>query len=76
MSNFNEGSVVICSTSQAGTLVQVAGKDIWVLLQNGDIFVGLAHEVRFPQDATDLAACPLNVNRLENKAEKRNRDEY
>ena len=67
MTDFEEGSVVICSTSQAGTLVQVAGKDVWVLLANGDVWVGQAHHIRYPQDQADLDACPLNVDRLEKR---------
>lgn len=64
MKDFAEGDIVICVTSQAGTIAQIAGKDVWVLLQNGDIWVGLTHDIRFPQNQEDLDACPLNIERL------------
>ena len=64
--NFQDGDVVIVSTAQAGTLVQ-GGKNIWVLLANGDVFVGSPHEARYPQDQADLDACPRDVQRLEAK---------
>lgn len=67
MSNLSEGDVVICSTGQAGTLIQIIGKDIWVLLTNGDIWTGQLHGARLPQNEEDLAACPLNIDRLEKK---------
>ena len=71
MDSFVEGSVVICSTSQAGTLVQLAKGDIWVLLRNGDIFTGSVHEIRFPQDDQDLQACPIDVEHQEVKRSAR-----
>jgi len=61
---FEEGQVVIVSSSQAGTIIQI-DSSIWVFLANSDIWVGTEHEVRFPQDQADLDACPLNVERLE-----------
>lgn len=67
MDEFVEGNVVICSTSQAGTIIQVAGNDIQVLLANGDIWTGAANRIRFPQDKDDLDACPLNVERFEER---------
>lgn len=66
MNNFVDGSVIICGSGQSGCITQM-GKDIWVLLLNGDIWIGPAHQCRFPQDAEDLAACPLSVDRLENR---------
>lgn len=67
MGEFVEGSVVISGTGQSGSVIQISGKEIWILLQNHDIWVGDSHQVRFPQDAADLAACPLNVDRIEKK---------
>lgn len=64
---FKEGSVVICNTGQAGTLVQIAGKEVWVLLRNSDVWVGQVHHIRSPQDQADLDACPIDVERLEKK---------
>jgi len=64
---FEEGSVVICGTSQAGTITDIFKRNVWVLLQNGDIWVGSVGQIRFPQDQADLDACPLNVERLETK---------
>jgi len=65
MSSFNDGDVVICGTGQSGTIIQLDGSESWVFLLNGDIWVGAIHQIRFPQDAEDLIACPLNVDRLE-----------
>lgn len=64
---FKEGDVVICVTSQAGTLAQITGKDVWIILRNGDIWTGPVHDVRFPQDQADLDACPVDVEREEAK---------
>ena len=65
MNNFVEGSVVICGSSQAGSVVQLTNKDIWVLLRNGDIWIGSSHHCRFPQDQADLDTAPIDVDRLE-----------
>jgi hypothetical protein len=64
MKNLSESDVVIVSTGQAGTVCQL-GPQIWVLLANGYIWVGSSNQIRYPQDAEDLAACPLNVEKLE-----------
>jgi hypothetical protein len=66
-SSFHEGGVVICGSGQAGSIVEVDGSNVWILLNNGDIWVGPFHQCRYPQDEADLAACPLNVERLESK---------
>ena len=66
-SSFHEGLVLICGSGQAGSVVQIDGSNLWVLLNNGDIWVGPQHQCRTPQDEADLAACPLNVERLEVK---------
>lgn len=63
MNNFVDGSVVICGSGQSGTVIQT-GKDMWILLLNGDIWIGPTHTVRFPQDQADLDAAQLNVDRL------------
>ncbi len=75
MNNIDEGSVVICSTTQAGTVIQ-AGSEVWVLLANGDIWTGPAHGLREPQDQADLDACPLEVERFveREKAKRMDRD--
>lgn len=63
--SFNEGDVVIVAhTMQAGTIVKVEKKDIWVLLTCGDFWRGSPRDIRYPQDAADLAACVLEVSRL------------
>jgi hypothetical protein len=67
MNDFEEGSVVICLTSQAGTIIQLTSQDVWVLLANKDVWVGPIRAIRFPQDQADLDACPLNVQRIEEK---------
>lgn len=64
MNEFVEGNVVICTTHQAGTLIHIKLKSVWVLLANGDIWVGNIHDVRLPQDQADLDSCPFNVERL------------
>jgi hypothetical protein len=67
---FKAGEVVIVSSGQAGTLADVIGKNVWVLLANGDVFVGEDYQIRYPQDKADLENCPLNVERLEPKPQK------
>mgnify|MGYP001549726467 CR=1 FL=1 len=68
MNEFKEGDVVIVPTTQAGTLTQISGKEIWTLLANNDIWTGSLHQIRHPQDEADLKACPLNIERLEHKS--------
>ena len=64
MKNFVEGDIVIVDTGQSGCIAQLIGKDVWVLLKNNDIFVGLTHQLRYPQGQDDLEACPFDVDRL------------
>ena len=64
MNDFRDGEIVIVATSQAGTMVLNDKTNCWVLLANGDIWTGAPHDVRYPQDDADLAACPLNFQRL------------
>jgi hypothetical protein len=71
MSEFIEGSVIIVSTGQSGTIIQKYD-DLWVLLLNNDIWVGPSNMCRFPQDEEDLKNCPLEVERFEAR-EKINR---
>lgn len=75
MNEFVEGSVVICGSTQAGTIVQIANREVWILLRNGDLWVGPIHQIRFPQDNADLEACPIDVERLEKKGDFRPQDE-
>jgi len=70
---FVEGQVVICGTGQCGTIAQKSGKEIWILLRNGDLFVGQDYQIRVPQSQEDLDSCPLNVDRVETKRETRER---
>lgn len=67
MNGFEEGSVVICSTGQAGTITEISGRDVWILLRNNDIWVGPVNQCRLPQDQADLDAAPIDVERLEKK---------
>ena len=76
MSKFKEGDVVICSTTQAGTVIGLAGRDVSILLANGEMWHGIDSHVRHPQDEADLAACPLNVERLEPKIIKSPKREF
>ena len=66
-SYLNEGDVVICPTAQAGTLVQLSGSDAWVLLANGNMWLGLVNCLREPQSAEDLAACVYDVDTFINR---------
>ena len=70
MNKFKAGDVVICSTSQAGTIIDLAGRDASVLLANGEMWHGLDSQMRHPQDEADLAAAPFNVERKEPKIVK------
>jgi hypothetical protein len=65
--SFKEGSVVICGTAQSGCIVDKVGDDVIVLLLNGDLWYGSVKLCRFPQDDADLAACPLDVDRFEER---------
>ena len=67
MRDFEEGSVVILAhTMQLGTIIQM-GKDVWVFLTCGDIWVGPQRDIRFPQDQADLDACVLTVDRFQGR---------
>jgi hypothetical protein len=66
MNDFKDGDVVIVNSGQAGTLIQT-GKNVWVFLRNGNIWVGPIHNIRLPQDQADLDSCPLDVPREEEK---------
>ena len=70
----DEGSVVICPTHQAGTVVEINKGGTWVLLRNGDVWVGELFRVRLPQSQEDLDSCLIDVERLEPKREAANRD--
>jgi hypothetical protein len=74
MNDFVEGVVVIVGSGQAGTIVEVTGRDVWVLLRNGDVWIGPMSQIRLPQDQADIDAAPLNVERLEKRPEIRERD--
>ena len=63
MKKLREGSVVIVSTGQAGTITHI-DTQAQVLLANGDLWHGPEHGCRFPQDQADLDACPLEVDRF------------
>ena len=65
--NFEEGDVVICGTSQAGTLIQIAQDKAWVLLANLDIWYGDAKQCKYPQDQAHLDACPREVDRFKGR---------
>lgn len=63
---FKEGDVVIAGTGQAGTVIQVNGRDLMVLLTNMLIWQGSDGHCYHP-DADVLAAAPLNVDRFEDR---------
>ena len=65
-----EGNVVVVATGQAGSVIQVCGSDVWVLLANNDIWVGSAKQALPPQSAEHLAACPLEIERFEERERK------
>lgn len=67
-----EGLVVLVAPSgQAGTVVSVNGESIWVLLRNGELWVGPSSMIREPQSDEDLAAAPVEVSRPEPKRKRR-----
>lgn len=72
-----EGTVLVCGTGQAGTLINVSGDTFTVLLRNGEIWTGHSSQCRVPQSPDDLASCPLEVEKTVplRKKPKRN-DEY
>jgi hypothetical protein len=59
-----EGSVVICDSGQAGTLTHLDRAEACVLLRNGELWHGIVNRLRKPQDDADLAACPIDVERV------------
>lgn len=67
MNDINEGSVVIVNSGQIGTVVQLSG-DAWVLLSNGNIWIGNPNMTHIPQsqEEIDLAAA-LNLDRFEGR---------
>lgn len=65
------GEVVICGSSQAGTVVLEAEGSVWVLTRSKDIWIGPKSQCRAPQNQEDLDACPLVVERQATKLLKR-----
>lgn len=70
MDKIKVGDVVVCPTGQAGTVDEVLGSDTWVILRNGNIWVGPTKYLRLPQGTDDLDSCPVEVDRPEPKIEK------
>lgn len=66
MTHFSEGDVVICGTGQAGTVISTDGRDLCVLLANGEIWYGSDSHCYHPDDDT-LAAAPLEVDRFDTR---------
>lgn len=66
MTEFNEGDVVIVQTGQAGTVIQAIGRDLMVLLANGNIWQGNDGHCYHPADDV-LALAPLEVDRFEGR---------
>lgn len=62
-----EGIVVICGTSQAGTVILNTSGNLMVLLANGNIWYGPSSQCRLPQNKEDLDSCPLEVDRFEGR---------
>lgn len=67
MTDFKEGNVVIVGTGQAGTIVGYVGRDVSVLLTNGNMWHGSDSQCRLPQDQADLDAAPLEVDRFKDR---------
>lgn len=61
-----EGMVVIIPSGQAGTISYI-DSDIYVFLANGDLWHGTANMIHEPQSREHLDACPLNVDRFEER---------
>lgn len=67
MNEINEGSVVIVQSGQIGTIVQLSG-DAWVLLSNGNIWIGNANMMHVPQSQEEIdAALALDLDRFEGR---------
>lgn len=68
MARFEQGTVVIIPTGQAGSVVDDQQSDnLWVLLRNGNIWHGADFQCREPQSQEDLDACPVDVDRFEER---------
>ena len=67
MDDFKEGSVVVVSTGQAGTISHLDGMEACVLLRNMELWHGMVNRLHFPQSQQHLDACPINVERVEEK---------
>jgi len=82
MNDFVEGTVVICASTQAGTIIGFSSAtDVMVLLANGDFWMGMLKQCRIPHDADDLAAAPRDIDKFASReapknkvANKRNRE--
>ena len=70
-----EGAVVIVDTGQAGTVFISTSVSIHVILANGDLWQGQPGRAREPQSPEDLAAAPLNVDRLEKPKPRRKQED-
>lgn len=67
MDKIKVGMVVICPSLQAGTVDEIMGSDAWVILRNGNIWVGPTHFLVIPQSPEHLDSCPIEVERPEAK---------
>ncbi len=65
--DLKEGDIVICDTGQSGCLTHLDGNGASVLLLNLCMWHGPVHGLRKPQDDADLSACPLEVDRFEQR---------
>ena len=67
MSEFKHGEVVVVSTGQAGTYIGDNDTGCEVFLANGDIWIGPAGQMFYPQSREHLDACPKDVDRFKQR---------
>lgn len=63
--------MILCGTGQAGTVISVTGDSMMVLLRNGEIWNGPTKMCYVPQSASELAAAPVEVERVEPRKQRR-----
>lgn len=57
------GDIVIVGSGQVGTVDSI-GKDICVLLANGNLWYGFESQIRVNPTREEQDACPLDVDRF------------
>ena len=60
----SEGTVVVVSTGQIGTVVVLTKTSLWAYLANGDIWIGSVGQAYQPQSQEEIDAAPRDVPRM------------